>query len=396
MIQRYTVLRAVRGIHTRDPFSGGVSAELAGAYGADAPEPRVDVADLGPKDIQSLGRDPEVVAIAPVMAVELVKPFPVSAEQAAPSAWGIEAVGADRSPFNGSGVVVAVLDTGIDASHPAFQGVTLVQEDFSGDGLGDRDGHGTHCAGTLFGRDVNGTRIGVARGVTRALIGKVLGDDGNGSSDAVFRGIQWALNGGAWVLSLSLNFNFTATVKQLVEEGFPVDFATSIALERYRGNLRMFDALMKLVRARAWFDGGAVVVAAAGNDSKRDVSPQYEIAAGIPAASEGVVSVGALAQGANGFTIADFSNTLPEISGPGVNVLSARAGGGLIAFNGTSQATPHVAGVAALWWQALQGASVPVKASNVVAKLLATARTQGLFNPGVDIADRGVGIVTAP
>nr|WP_229419583.1 S8 family serine peptidase [Pseudoduganella dura] len=99
--------------------------------------------------------------------------------------WGITAVGADRSRFSGAGVTVAVLDTGIDAAHPAFSGVQLVQQDFSGDGDGDAFGHGTHCAGTILGRDVGGTRIGVARGVTRALIGKVLGNDGSGSTDMV-------------------------------------------------------------------------------------------------------------------------------------------------------------------------------------------------------------------
>ena len=106
--------------------------------------------------------------------------------------WGVKAVGADVSARTGAGIVVAVLDTGIDASHPAFAGVEIIEEDFSGYGNGDVQGHGTHCAGTIFGRDVDGMRIGVAPGVTKALIGKVLGDDGNGGSDMLFRGIQWA------------------------------------------------------------------------------------------------------------------------------------------------------------------------------------------------------------
>jgi subtilisin family serine protease len=81
-------------------------------------------------------------------------------------------VGADTSPFSGDGIVVAVLDTGIDASHPAFEGVDIVQKDFTGEGVGDQHGHGTHCAGTIFGRTSEGTRIGVAPGVKKALIGK--------------------------------------------------------------------------------------------------------------------------------------------------------------------------------------------------------------------------------
>ena len=89
----------------------------------------------------------------------------------------------DRSTWTGEGVTVAVLDTGIDSKHPAFAGVDIVEKDFTGTGNGDRQGHGTHCAGTIFGRDVDGKRIGVARGVKRALIGKVLGDEGGGDSE---------------------------------------------------------------------------------------------------------------------------------------------------------------------------------------------------------------------
>jgi len=60
-------------------------------------------------------------------------------------------MGADSSPFTGDGIVVAVLDTGIDASHPALSGVEIVEYDVMGDSNGDQNGHGTHCAGTIFG-----------------------------------------------------------------------------------------------------------------------------------------------------------------------------------------------------------------------------------------------------
>jgi subtilisin family serine protease len=381
-------------MHTRDPLGGG-PAGLEAAVRDTAPEPRVETETLRPNDVRNLSRDPEVAAIALSMPTKLVNPVGGPAP-AATTAWGISAVKADVSPHDGDGVVVAVLDTGIDPAHPAFQGVTLVENDFSGSGTSDKQGHGTHCAGTIFGRDVNGTRIGVARGVKRALIGKVLADNGSGQSDWLFRGIEWALNQGARVISMSLGFDFPGLVKDLVEEdGLPVDLATSVALQGYRGNLRMFDALMAVVRARAAFDGGCVVVAAAGNESKRNATPPFEIAVSIPAAAEGIISVGALGQGANGLGVAFFSNTLPEISGPGVGILSAQAGGGLKTLNGTSMATPHVAGVAALWWQALRGTPTPATASNVVAKLLASARID-VFAPNTDVADRGVGLVTAP
>ena len=122
-----------------------------------------------------------------------------------------------------------------------------------------------------------------------------------------------------------------------------------MALEAYGGNLRMFDALMGMIKARTAFGGEVVVIAAAGNDSQRDQDPNFEIATGLPAAADGVISVGALAQSPNGLKVAPFSNTLPQIS----------------------------------------------TARSVVAKLLATARTD-VFAANVEVADRGAGVVTAP
>ena len=89
-------------------------------------------------------------------------------------------------------MTVAVLDTGIDVGHAAFTGIKIIEEDFSGSGNGDREGHGTHCAGTIAGRAVNGTRIGIAPGIAELRVGKVLTDDGFGDSEMLFRGIQWA------------------------------------------------------------------------------------------------------------------------------------------------------------------------------------------------------------
>jgi subtilisin family serine protease len=393
-MRKYAILRNMSAAPTAEPFSRrarGLTADSATAH----PIPVIDVADLNSKEVRDLARDPQVQNIAPVMPTALIRPFEVAAEQAANTAWGITAVKADVSAFTGAGVTVAVLDTGIDKNHPAFQGVQLIEQDFSGSGNGDVVGHGTHCAGTIFGRDVGGTRIGVARGVGKALIGKVLGNDGSGDSDMLFRGIQWALQEGAQVISMSLGFDFPGLVARLIKQGWPAELATSVALEAYRGNLRMFDALMEMVLARTAFGVGTVVVAAAGNESRRDKNPEFEIAVSIPAAAQGIVSVGALAQQGAGLEVAFFSNTFPQVSAPGMNVLSAKAGGGLKALNGTSMATPHVAGVAALWWEVHKDTPPAIAAAAVNARLLATART-GDFSSEVDPADRGLGIVTAP
>ena len=393
MLRKHTVLRDATMATTGEPFQPGRSR--AGRLEAlpVPPEPRIETEDLTPSRLRELARDPEVVGIAPIMPTRLIKPFDVAA--AAGSAWGVGAVRADVSAFNGAGTTVAVLDTGIDAAHAAFTGVTLVEQDFSGAGNGDTNGHGTHCAGTILGRDVAGTRIGVAPGVTRALIGKVLGNDGSGDSDMIFRAIQWAVDNGADVISMSLGFDFPGLVNELVAKGWPVALATSAALEAYRGNLRMFDALMAIVRARAAFGASPVVVAAAGNESERATNPDFEIAASLPAAAEGVISVAALQQSPAGLAIAPFSNTLAQISGPGVAIQSAKVGGGLRSLSGTSMACPHVAGVAALWWQQVRGLALPATAATVTARLLAAARLDTLA-PGIDVADRGVGLATAP
>lgn len=366
------------------------------AVKADAPPTvRVEVEQIDRSDMPDLVRDPDVIEFAPTMPVRLIEPLAVEADDGQESAWGIQAIGADVTPYTGAGVAVAVLDTGIEATHPAFAGVDLVQMDFTATGDGDRHGHGTHCAGTVFGRDVADQRIGVARGVGNALIGKVLRDDGSGDSDMIFRALDWAVLNGAGVISMSLGFDFPGLVKTRSEQGWPVDLATSFALELYRKNLRLFDRQLAYIRSREDFGGGTVMVAATGNESQRQLDPAYEIAASLPAAADGMVSVAAVGKDGDRLSIAPFSNTQPTIAAPGVGILSAALGGGLTAMSGTSMACPHVAGVAALWWEAAQARGLPAGGQTVVSQLQTTARLDS-FADGIDELDRGFGMVTAP
>jgi subtilisin family serine protease len=392
MRERHVILRS-NVAATRDPFVGALAAPaLAASVAAGV---SIEVDEIDTRDVPALARDADVLAIARAIPMKLIAPVEVqdAAEPAADTVtWGVRAVGADTSPFSGDGIVVAVLDTGIDDSHPAFEGVDIVQKDFTGEGNGDQHGHGTHCAGTIFGQTRN-QRIGVAPGVKRALIGKVLGAEG-GSSDQIARAIQWAVDNGANVISMSLGIDFPGLVKDLEESGFPTELASSLALEGYRTNVQLFERLASLIRAQAAFGLVAVTIAAAGNESQRDVDPNFEIAASPPAVAEGVVSVAALGEGDQGLTVAPFSNTGANVSGPGVGIISAKLGGGLTVMSGTSMATPHVAGVAALWAERIKAIS-PLSGLEVTSRLIGSATTDGL-QAGIDPFDIGAGLVRAP
>ncbi len=386
-MNRYVILRSRS---QAESLRRGFNAQAASA---DAGSVSVSTEMIPRKAVADLAADPDVAMIAPAMPVSLIRPF--HAEGVLPAAnWGVTAVGADRSRFTGTDVTVAVLDTGIDRAHPAFVGVDLVERDFTDTGNGDSQGHGTHCAGTIFGRDVS-QRIGVARGVTRALIGKVLSADGRGQSDMVFSGLIWAMQERADIISMSLGYDFPGMVRQLTADGWPADLATSAALEAYRGNLRMFDALMAVFKAQSAFGTTPLVIAASGNESHRDQDRTYRLAASLPAAADGVISVAAARRDELQYAVADFSNIQATVIAPGVDITSAWPGGGIRSLNGTSMACPHVAGVAALWWEALRAGGTRANARNVTAKLLANAR-RGVFEAGAEETDIGQGMVTAP
>jgi len=392
--RQYIVLRDVSTPRAAASGRDNVTAMAAAAAG---PVEGISVHEetLTEAESSAIRRDPRVLAIAEPMPLQLIRPVavedaPVAA--AAAATWGVDAVGAPASPFDGTGITVAVLDTGIDPTHPAFAGVTLVRRNFTTGPDDDVDGHGTHCAGTILGRDVSGQRIGVARGVTKAVIGKVLGP-GGGSSATLLSAIQWALDQGAHVISMSLGIDFPGFVKWLVDDnGIPIEPATSIALEQYRANVNLFNAVADVLAARALVEQGAIVVAASGNESNR---PAFEIAVAPPAAATGIIAIGALGQSGGGLRVAPFSNTQVDVSAPGVGVVSARAGGGLVSMSGTSMATPHAAGVAALWAHKLLATTGAVEPEALTARLLASGTLVPLAAGSAE-RDVGSGLAQAP
>lgn len=383
--QRYVVLALPRsGYMRRGPGGGPV--------GPDGP-PAVSAETLSARDAAAAARDPGVT-LAPVLPMRLVEPVAVVAAPplGAGCAWGVEAVGAAASELTGAGVKVAILDSGIDAGHEAFRGLRVTQRDFSDEGDGDRVGHGTHCAGIVAGRDVGGYRCGVAPGIDELLVGKVVSSLG-GTTEALMRAMLWALEEGADVMSMSLGVDFPGLVVRWTERGLSVEAATSRALEGYRDNVRLFGRLADVIQAAGPFGRTALVVAATGNESRRDAPVPYTIGVAPPAAAEGFVAVGAVRRAADGtLAVADFSNVGAAVVGPGVDILSAKAGGGLVVMSGTSAATPHVAGVAALWAESLAAAGPRLDAGLLHARVVGTSR--GL--PGVSALDAGAGLVQAP
>jgi subtilisin family serine protease len=397
--KNYIVLRA-SGPQPKSPFAGpGVDHRGFERAGSGPVRTEFAVESLGKQDLADLKRDAKVQGVAPSMPVRLIKPMASAAADAPKgkgTAWGITATKANKSPYTGKGITVAILDTGIDAKHPAFQGVNLLQKDFTGEGNDDTVGHGTHCAGTVFGRNVNDYRFGVAQGVERALIGKVLGAKG-GSTAQIVEGILWAMQEGAQIISMSLGMDFPGYVDWLIKsEGYPADLATSVALQGYRDNIRLFDKLAELTKAQAQFGKPTIVIAAAGNESRREVKPDYEIIVAPPAAADDFIAVGALGQAGSTkkLNVADFSNTGPDVSGPGVGIFSAWPEGGFRLLSGTSMATPHVAGIAALWAEKLEAAG-RLNTTELVSRLISSGVTTPLAKD-VDPFDVGSGLVQAP
>lgn len=277
--------------------------------------------------------------------------------------WGLQAVRADRTQLTGKGVRVAVLDTGLDLKHPDFANRDIVTGSFvEGQEVQDGHGHGTHVIGTSCGPRTSqaGPGYGIASEAS-IYAGKVLGDDGSGSDSGILSGIEWAISNGCAVVSMSLGAP--------TQPGQP------------------FSAAFERVANRA-MERGTLIIAAAGNESQRSNGQIAPV--GHPANCPSIMAVGAVD---SQIQIADFSSgTVDEIGqvdlvGPGVDVYSSWPGAERYRkLSGTSMATPHVSGVAALYAE-----RYPDRAWGLWARLSQVARRLPL--PATDV---GSGLVQAP
>lgn len=301
-------------------------------------------------EIEDLAKheDIESIDINPTFEVPKVLRTPLedTPEVIDGSAWGVAKIRAPQvwGGFGrGENILVGHLDTGVDDTHPALAGKVAAFEEFDnlgnpvGSAVHDSGSHGTHTAGTICGRNYQGVNIGVAPGAKLAS-GLVL-PGGSGTFAQIIGGMQWAVNQNVHVINMSL------------------------------GGIG-YTNLWNLPVLNATF-AGIVVVASIGNSG--------HITSGGPGNDLFALGVGAthhldaVAGFSSGQTLVNVNHDAlrfpmtymkPDISAPGVQVLSAIPGDSIAAFNGTSMAAPHVAGAIALVLSAatgLQGDSFTIR-----------------------------------
>ncbi|GAB3439527.1 S8 family peptidase [Actinophytocola sediminis] len=282
-----------------------------------------------------------------------------TAQIGAPAAW--------EAGYTGEGVTVAVLDTGVDQTHPDLADREIAEQNFSdAEDNVDHVGHGTHVASTVAGTGARsaGRFRGVAPGAS-ILDGKVLNDFGGGQESWIIAGMEWAAQQGADVANLSLGGYDTAVVD-------PLEQAVSTLTEQY-------DTLF---------------VVAAGN------SGPGEHTIGSPGSAPEALTVGAVERTD---ALAPFSSRgpteqggviKPDVTAPGVDIVAALHADGTIAppaapgyaaLSGTSMATPHVAGAVALLAQQ--------HPDRTAAQLKAALSASAEPTPGAKVFDQGAGRV---
>lgn len=276
-----------------------------------------------PKVIERLSRDPDVEKIWPDLPVRVCLDASVPLI-GAPQVW--------EAGYTGEGVRIAILDTGIDPYHPDFAGRIAATADFTSEGPQDRDGHGTHVAGIAAGsgRASKGRYRGLAPEAS-LYIAKVLGREGAGLMSDVMAGIEWAVEQEVEIINLSLGGDPPCDGTDALSE------TCDVAVEK-----------------------GYVVCVAAGNGGPAP----YTI--GPPGCAKEVITVGA---STDQDEVADFSSRGPTTDGrikpdtvlPGAEIISCRAkdtslgnpvGEYYAQLSGSSMATPHASGIAALILQA--------------------------------------------
>jgi subtilisin len=262
--------------------------------------------------------------------------------------WGLAACKVPSSTRSGIGIKVAVLDTGLDLGHPDFTGRQCIGKSFVGQPVQDLHGHGTHCTGTACGPQAPPSttpRYGIGYRAP-IFIGKVLTNAGTGTTATVLAGMNWAIANRCPVISMSLG-------------------------------ARSAEQAAYTAAGRAALNNGLLIVAAAGNNAGHT---------GAPANSPTIMAVAALDQNLAPSAFSDFGKI--EIAAPGRDVFSSVPRPRRYAtFSGTSMATPHVSGCAALWAQTSPG----LRGRDLWRKLQTTARR--LPFPASRV---GAGLVQAP
>ncbi|MFI1280870.1 S8 family peptidase [Streptomyces sp. NPDC020858] len=321
LIATYTRSRSGAPVEPTAPRGSRLTRELGGIGGAvlstEKQQARTFWSSVAPQGSATLGAGVAKLWLDGRVKTSLKESVPLIG---APTAWA--------AGYTGKGVKVAVLDTGIDVNHPDFAGVIDGTASFvPGEAVTDVNGHGTHVAGTIVGSGAasGGVDKGVAPGAD-LYVGKVLGGaEGYGQDSWIMAGMQWAAESGADVVNMSLG------------DSYPTDGSDPMS--------QTVDALSAQY--------GTLFVIAAGNAGPESIS--------APGAAASALTVAATDKQDR---LASFSSTgpltrsggmKPDIAAPGVDITAARSSqmtdggeGSYRTISGTSMATPHVAGAAAL------------------------------------------------
>jgi subtilisin family serine protease len=266
---------------------------------------------LSPVELARLQGDPRVAFIEPDRQVAAYVDKAASFAQILP--WGVDRIDAELNANKGAGVGVAIIDTGIDLTHPdlahVVAGANFVRQ---GQAPNDDNGHGTHVAGIVAAANNSFGYVGVAPDATVIAV-KVLDRNGSGSISGVVAGINWvAANHTAYGIKVA-NMSLGAA-------GF---------------SQSLYNAIQSATNA------GVTFVVAAGNSAANAANFS-------PAGFDNVITVSALN---SNNTFAYYSNygSVIDLIAPGTSIPSLYKNHGYATLSGTSMASPHVAGSAALW-----------------------------------------------